>query len=310
MARLRGKRLKARPVRRYALIVALVVLFAVLLAQTSPRLRAWIDPARTVAADQLASSARPGLWDRISGKAARDERIRELEAEVRELTRYRSVAISMAARLEAYEDMLNVMGEPPVRGVTARITSETNGPFREAILVNAGTLQGVQPGAYAENEGGLVGRVVQIGERSSRVLLVADFNSRVPVMGEASGMRAILFGDRDDLGTLTDLPERGSFILGERVLTSGEGGIFPRGIVVGEVVERGGALRVEFGMNRGRGGFVRLMPSMQIPRPEEFPAELPDPESAIETDGEAGVEEGAETAASDALPDAGAPGGG
>ena len=81
-------------------------------------------------------------------------------------------------------------------------------------------------------------------------------------------------------------------------------------IVVGEVVERGGALRVEFGMNRGRGGFVRLMPSMQIPRPEAFPAELPDPESVIETDGDAGAEEGAETAASDALPDAGAPGGG
>ena len=85
-------------------------------------------------------------------------------------------------------------------------------------------------------------------------------------------MRAILFGDRDDLGTLTDLPERGSFIVGERVLTSGEGGVFPRGIVVGEVVERGNDLRVDFGMTRGRGGFVRLMPSMKIPAPEEFPA--------------------------------------
>jgi rod shape-determining protein MreC len=271
MARMRTRRLKARPVRRYALFIALVVLFAILLAQTSPRLRAWIDPARTVAADQLASSARPGLWDQITGKAARDERIRELEAEVRELTRYRSVAISMAARLEAYEDMLNIMGEPPVRGVTARITSETNGPFREAILVNAGSLQGVQTGAYAENEGGLVGRVVQLGERSARVLLVTDFNSRVPVMGEASGMRAILYGDRDDLGSLTDLPERGRFIVGERVLTSSEGGVFPRGIVVGEVVERGDDLRVQFGMTRGRGGFVRLMPSMKIPGPETFP---------------------------------------
>ena len=219
---------------------------------------------------------------------------------------------SMAARLEAYEDMLNVMGEPPVRGVTARITSETNGPFREAILVNAGMLQGVEAGAYAENEGGLVGRVVQMGERSSRVLLVTDFNSRVPVMGEASGMRAILFGDRDDLGTLTDLPERGSFILGERVLTSGEGGIFPRGIIVGEVVERGGALRVEFGMTRGRGGFVRLMPSMNIPTPEEFPAEELE---EIAEDGEAAGDiaggEATETAASETqTPEPAVPGGG
>lgn len=273
MARVRGKRLKGRPLRRYALFIALAGLFGVLLLQTSPRLRAMVDPTRAMAADQLASSARPGLWDQITGKAAREARIRDLEAQVRELTRYRSVAISMAARLEAYEEMLNVMGEPPVRGVTARITTETNGPFREAILVNAGRLQGVEEGAYAENEGGLVGRVVQLGERSARVLLVTDFNSRVPVMGEASGLRAILFGDRDDLGTLTDLPERGDFILGERVLTSGEGGIFPRGIVVGEIVQRGGTLRVEFGMRDSQGGFVRLMPSMKIPTPETFPVQ-------------------------------------
>lgn len=290
MARMRGKRLKGRPLRRYALFIALAGLFGVLLLQTSPQLRAMVDPARATAADQLTSSARPGLWDQITGKAARDARIRELEAEVRELTRYRSVAISMAARLEAYEDMLNIMGEPPVRGVTARITSETNGPFREAILVNAGRLQGVEDGSYAENEGGLVGRVVQLGERSARVLLVTDFNSRVPVMGEASGLRGILFGDRDDLGTLTDLPENGSFILGERVLTSGEGGIFPRGIVVGEIVQRGGDLRVEFGMRRSQGGFVRLMPSMKIPTPEEIPAEEDETletETAASEEGEA-----------------------
>ena len=291
MARMRGKRLKGRPLRRYALFVALAALFGILLLQTSPRLRSMIDPARTVAADQLASSARPGLWDRITGRSAREARIRELEAEVRELTRYRQVAISMAARLEAYEDMLNIMGEPPVRGVTARITSETNGPFREAILVNAGAMHGVEEGAYAENEGGLVGRVVQLGERSARVLLVTDFNSRVPVMGEASGMRAILYGDRDDLGTLTDLPEKGDFILGERVLTSGEGGIFPRGIVVGEVVRRGGDQRVIFSMNRAPGGFVRLMPSMKIPRPEDFPVEAPadETETAASDETESGA---------------------
>ena len=122
------------------------------------------------------------------------------------------------------------------------------------------------------------------------MLLVTDFNSRVPVMGEASGMRAILYGDRDDYGTLTDLPEKGDFILGERVLTSGEGGIFPRGVVVGEVVRRGGEQRVDFSMTRARGGFVRLMPSMKIPKPEDIPVEEPsdETETAASEDSEAG----------------------
>ncbi|HCX10854.1 MAG TPA: Rod shape-determining protein MreC, partial [Hyphomonas sp.] len=44
------------------------------------------------------------------------------------------------------------------------------------------------------NEGGLVGRVIQLGEYSSRILLITDFNSRVPVMGEVSGVRAIHYG--------------------------------------------------------------------------------------------------------------------
>ena len=104
-------------------------------------------------------------------------------------------------------------------------------------------------------------------------------------------MRAILYGDRDDLGSLTDLPEKGDFILGERVLTSGEGGIFPRGIVVGEVVRRGGDQRVIFSMNRAPGGFVRLMPSMKIPRPEDFPVEEPadETETAASDETESGA---------------------
>ena len=82
------------------------------------------------------------------------------------------------------------------------------------------------------------------------------------------------------------------------MLTSGEGGVFPRGIVVGEVVERGGDLRVEFGMTRWRGGFVRLMPSMKIPKPEAFPLEE-DPDAAAGGDGVEGDGAEDETAASD-----------
>ena len=273
MARTSGKRLTGRPLRRYGLFLALAGLLAILLLQTSTTIRQRVDPLRSAAADQLTGVSQGNLWTRITGESAKDRQIAELEAEIRELTRYRSVAISMASRLEAYENMLNVMGEPPVRGITARVMAESNGPFSEALLANAGRAQGVSASAYAENEGGLVGRVIQLGERSSRILLVTDFNSRIPVMGEASGIRAIMFGGRDQFGTLTDLPETGDFILGERILTSGEGGVLPRGIVVGEVVDKGGDVRVALGMLRGRGGFVRLMPSDAVPRPDEFPVE-------------------------------------
>ena len=180
----------------------------------------------------------------------------------------------MADRLEAYEEILNLMGEPPARGVTARVTSESEGPFAQTLLANAGRSQGVEPGSIAMNEGGLVGRVIQLGERSSRILLVTDFNSRVPVIGEVSGVHAIMQGGATSSGALTDLPERSAFIEGERILTSAEGGAYPRGLVVGEVHQSGNDWRVKYAMSEGSSGYVQLIPPPTVERP--IPAgELP-----------------------------------
>lgn len=260
-----------RPMRRLGLSVVLAVALGLLLMQTAPGIREWFNPVRTVASDQLAASARPGILSRITGSSAKDERIAELEREVRDLERWRAAAISMAERLETFEEILNVMGEPPKRGVTARVAAETNGPFAETYLADAGSRNGVRDSWIALNEGGLVGRVTRVGERSSRILLVTDFNSRVPIMGEQSGLRGITYGGRDGLGVITDVPERDDFVPGERILTSGEGGVFPRGLVAGYALQRGADWRVKFAMSDSRGGYVRLIPKLEIPKPEDNP---------------------------------------
>lgn len=274
MPRLGGKGYRQRPLRRYGFFVAVAGLLALLLLQTSPRLSQGVEPVRTAASDQLFHVTRPSLIDRLSGASAKERRILELEARVRELAQYKALALTMAERLEVYEDILNMQGEPGGAEVTARIMAETNGPFAEALLANAGATNGVLEGYFAENDRGLVGRVVQVGQRSSRILKITDFNSRVPVMGEASGLRAIMYGGRDGLGRLTDLPEQGSFLPNERILTSGEGGLFPRGVVVGDVRDtEGKEIRVDLAMLNGQLSYVRLKPIMSIPVPEAFPIE-------------------------------------
>ena len=274
MPRLGGKGYRQRPLRRYGFFVAVAGLLALLLLQTSPRLSQGVEPIRTAASDQLFHVTRPSLIDRISGASARERQILELEARVRELAQYKALALTMAERLEVYEDILNMQGEPGGAEVTARIMAETNGPFAEALLANAGATNGVLEGYFAENDRGLVGRVVQVGQRSSRILKITDFNSRVPVMGEASGLRAIMYGGRDGFGRLTDLPEQGDFLPNERILTSGEGGLFPRGVVVGHVRDaEGKEIRVDLSMLNGQLSYVRLKPIMSIPAPEELPIE-------------------------------------
>ncbi len=275
MPRFDGKGSRRRPLRRYGFFIAVAGLVALLLSQTSPRLREQVQPVRTAASDQLYHMSNPGLIDQITGGSAKDQKIAALEAEIRELSQYRALALSMAERLEVYEDILNMQGEPSGAEVTARIMAEANGPFAEALLANAGRLNGVEEGYYAENDRGLVGRVVQVGNRSSRILKITDFNSRVPVMGEVSGLRAIMFGGRDGLGRLTDHPEDGDFVIGERIMTSGEGGLFPRGVVVGTIVGRGEDERVELSMQEGQLSYVRLKRSSKIVPPEVDDVEIP-----------------------------------
>jgi len=267
--------------RRFALGVLVAIALAMVILQSAPGIARFFTPVRTTAGDILAGtgqeggSAQPGLFARLTGRAAQHREIRALEARVRELSRYEAAARSMAERLEAYEAMLNAIGEPPLKGVTARVTAESGGPFLETMLANAGQLHGVETGYVAVNEGGLVGRVIQLGERSCRILLVSDFNSRIPVMGEVSGVRAILSGDRRRNGVLADLPEEDRFVAGERILTSGEAGVFPRGQVVGTVLssdDPAGPRRVAFAMHNARGGFVRLLPPAKIAPPEAEPA--------------------------------------
>ncbi|MEO1015520.1 MAG: rod shape-determining protein MreC [Pseudomonadota bacterium] len=260
-----------RPLRRLGLGVLAALGLAFVAVQSAPSVRDMLNPVRAAANDRLVGNANPSLFSRLTGAGAKDQRIRDLEAEVRDLARWRAAALSMAERMETYEDILNLMGEPPARGVTARVAAETDGPFSETLLANAGADQGVEPGFIAVNEGGLVGRVVRLGQRSSRILLVKDFNSRVPVLGEASGVRAIMYGGRDGLGVLTDRPEQDDFVDGERILTSGEGGLFPRGIVAGIALQDGDAWRVALAMDAGDTGFVRLLPPFSIPAPEEEP---------------------------------------
>jgi len=279
MARLgrSGTKSQKRSPKRLILGVFIFAAAALVLAQSAPQIGSMFNPVRTTVGDQFGGNEGMNVWAWATGQAKRERRIKELEAEVRNLSRYKAAAISMAERLEAYEEILNLMGEPPARGVTARVTAENDGPFAQTILANAGRAQGVEPGAVALNEGGLVGRVIQLGEYSSRILLITDFNSRVPVMGEVSGVRAILYGGRDGLGSLTDLPERDEFVEGERILTSAEGGAFPRGLVVGEVRKSGDDWRVKFSMAERDGGYVQMIPPPEIVKPMALPVEEVEP---------------------------------
>jgi rod shape-determining protein MreC len=209
-----------------------------------------------------------------------------LRAENEALQRWKLRALQLAERTQRYEALLRMPPEAfgedvSLEGlVSARLVLDSDTAFRRTLLANAGAEQGVRLGFLALNEYGLVGRVVAVGRRSARVLMLDDYNSRVPVVGEQSRVRAIMTGDLGRRAELGDGQGAGSaqlrFSVGasslrqqERIITSGDGGLYPRGVFVGWAEQASnGAWRVRLATSSGPVDYVRLAPFAPPPAPE------------------------------------------
>ena len=161
---------------------------------------------------------------------------RRLRAELKEMQQWRDVATALRDTNERYRAVLDLKTDPPVPMASARIVTDSRGPFANSRLANAGSEKGVKPGNPVMSENGLVGRVVGVTEGVSRVLLLTDVASRTPVMIDRTNARAILTGDGGPNPKLEYLRGQSPVRAGDRVLTSGDGGVFPRGLPVGVAV--------------------------------------------------------------------------
>jgi rod shape-determining protein MreC len=185
---------------------------------------------------------------------------RRLREEISELKAVRDENAALQNINRRYEALLNIRTEPPVRMVTARAVAESRGPFANSRLIDTGMDKGVKLGNPVINDHGLIGRVVGASGGVSRVLLLTDVASRTPVLVDRSDARAILAGDGSDNPKLQYLRGKDSIREGDRILTSGDGGMLPRGLPVG-VAARGldGSWRVKLFSSEGSIDYVRVL---------------------------------------------------
>jgi rod shape-determining protein MreC len=163
---------------------------------------------------------------------ADNERLRQ---ENENLRRWHAVALALDAENATLKANLNWVPDPAPSYLTARVVADAGGVYARAVLLSLGPNHGVTKGQVALDEHGLVGRVTEVGNRSARVLLLTDMNSRIPVMLEASRAPAILVGGNAPYPRLMYLPEGTKPTEGERVITSAVAGAFPAGLLVGTV---------------------------------------------------------------------------
>ena len=308
------RRLGTRRDGRFRLTVgalAAIILIAVAIALLN--LQRPGSPAAGVEAagdDAIAAGGRVGggVFDRLDDTVFRLRnawdaagRLRAAQKENSELKEWKELALTLSERMQRYEALLKMPSEALGQGediegaVSARLILDAGGPFKRTLLANAGADHGVKLGYVAVNENGLLGRVVAVGRRSSRILLVDDYNSRLPVMGESSRARALLVGragqaPRLENGLTLEPPEMqfivgaGGLRQGERIVTSGDGGIYPRGVLVGWAEKSGNSWLVKLGAARQAIDFVRLVPFIAPEEPEAAPVKqtpLPAPPEAL-----------------------------
>lgn len=233
-------------VQRFAVVLLVGAALTILvLDRAEPRLTERLRVAATdLAAPILGFAARPAasiaeLSGRIETFFAVYEENRSLRAENARLEEWQAAALALRHENERLRALLHAVPDAPATSVSARVIGDAGGAFVRTLLINAGRRDGVAPGQAVLSGAGLVGQVIEAGERSARVLLLTDLNSRVPVSVEESREQAVASGDNTDRLRLLYLDAAAELERGARLVTSGRGGIFPPGVPVGIVVEAG-----------------------------------------------------------------------
>ena len=230
-----------------ALVVCVVIAIGLMLSDRRGTVENTAQAATQQAVDTVVTPvgdvlSMPGRW--ISGvftfmgsywDAAGENRRLKLKLQEAQRSQDRTTALSLEnARLRT---ILGIRTDPPMPMVTARVVLDARGPFRRAQLANAGSDLGVAVGYPVMSERGVVGRVVGVSSNASRILLLKDVSSRTPVMIARSNARAILTGDGGDNPRLENLRGFDPVKAGDRILTSGDGGVYPRGLPIGRAVK-------------------------------------------------------------------------
>jgi rod shape-determining protein MreC len=225
------------------------------------------------------------------------EQNQQLRRELQQMEAWREAALQLEQENARLLDLNNVRLDPELTFVTGVVTADSGTSFRRSVILNIGARDSIREGLAAMDGLGLVGRIAGISPTTARVLLLTDSASNVPVTVQPSGQRALLQGDNSSAPVLEFVENPEQVRPGDRVVSSGDGGVFPDGLLVGRVaLGRDGRLRVRLSADYERLEFLRVLrttPGPQIgeaaplfpPQTVQAPVVPPQPDPEQSGDG-------------------------
>ncbi len=190
------------------------------------------------------------------------EQNQELRRELQRMSAWREAALQLEQENAKLLDLNNVRLDPQLTYITGVVMADSGSPFRQSVLLNVGGRDGVLDGWPAMDGIGLVGRISGTGQSTSRVILLTDTSSRIPVTIQPSGQHAILAGDNTIYPPIDFLENPDLVRPGDRVVSSGDGGLFPPDLLVGTVtMGTDRRLRIRLAADYERLEFLRVLRS-------------------------------------------------
>ena len=286
----------ARPLRRLfvGLLVLLLLGLFLLWRIDSPR----VERFRAALVDSVVPSfdwallpitKAAAMIDEFQSYASLYEQNQELRRELQQMKAWREAALQLEQKNARLLDLNQVRLDPKLTHVTGVVLADSGSPFRQSVLLNVGARDGIRDGWATMDGIGLVGRISGVGDRTSRVILLTDSNSRVPVTVQPSGQKALLSGDNTSLPPLEFLEDADLVRPGDRVVTSGDGAMLPAGLLVGQVaLGTDRRLRVVLSADYERLEFLRVLRSHELTPITDAGALIAPPPAPPEPEAETG----------------------
>lgn len=231
-----------RTVKKFAIVLLFVVVFAFMLLNKTDN--ALIEKTSTTAGEIIAplteilvlpASLTLDGYDYLRSLRKIDEENQQLRAENRRLIMANAKNRALEIENRILSEMLNYVAPPEADFVTAKVVAEEGTAFAHSLTVYVGGGRKVSKGQVVISDKGVIGRVEEAGVRYAKIALINNINSKISVMIEESRIRGMMVGQNDVWPELVFLPLDAKINVGDKVITSGIGGVFPAGLPVGTV---------------------------------------------------------------------------
>lgn len=237
----------------YILLLIVVILLVILIASArgQDELSATSDIAGTivtpVASTTTSAISKVGnFFANLFGISDAQKENQQLKYQILQMQSDINLLTELQKENERLREATNfVSSDDDYEKITVRVVSENPSHWFDTMVVNAGRNKGIAKDMpVVDIYGNLVGRITEVGQNWSRILTIIDGNSNVSGIIERTRHNGIIkgvveLGSANDLCQMSLLPLDSDLVPTDKVLTSGLGGVFPKGILIGEVSEVG-----------------------------------------------------------------------